>query len=56
LAIIFGGVGLSRANAGASHRGMAIAGIVLGIVDIVLWVVLMIAISKNGGSVYGNFG
>ena len=41
LAIIFGGVGLARANRGAPHRGMAIAGIVLGIVAIVGYIILI---------------
>ena len=49
LAIIFGGVGWSRANRGAAHKGMAITAVVLGVVDIVLWVVLLIVASKNGG-------
>ncbi|MYW02720.1 DUF4190 domain-containing protein [Streptomyces sp. SID3343] len=34
LAIIFGGVGISKANQGADHKGLAIAGLVLGIVDV----------------------
>jgi hypothetical protein len=46
LAIIFGGVGLSRANRGAGHRGMSLAAIILGIVDILVWVVLVVAISS----------
>jgi hypothetical protein len=46
LAIIFGGVGLSRANRGAPHRAMSIWAIALGIVAIVLFVVL-IAVSSN---------
>ena len=41
LAIIFGSVGLARANRGAPHRGMAIAGIVLGIVAIVGYIILI---------------
>jgi hypothetical protein len=56
LAIIFGGVGLSRAKSGAGHRGMAIAGIVLGILDVVLFVVLLAVASKHGGSMYVHFG
>jgi hypothetical protein len=47
LAIIFGGVGLSRANRGAGHKGMSLAAIILGIVDIVVWVVLVVAITNN---------
>jgi hypothetical protein len=43
LAIIFGGVGMSRANQGADHKGLAVAGLVLGIVD-VAFLVLFIAV------------
>ena len=43
LAIIFGGVGLGRANRGeASNRGSALAGLVLGIVALALLVLLAI--------------
>ena len=38
LAIIFGGIGLARANSGvAPNRGMAVAGLVLGIVGVALF-------------------
>jgi hypothetical protein len=50
LAIIFGGVGLSRAKRGAGHRGMAIAAIVLGVIDIVVYLILLVAVAKNGGA------
>jgi Domain of unknown function (DUF4190) len=50
LAIIFGGIALSRANRSAGHRGMAWAGIVLGVVDIVLFVVLLAVASHHGFS------
>ena len=36
LAIIFGGVGWARANRGARHRGMAIAAVVLGVIDLII--------------------
>lgn len=49
LAIIFGSVGLARANRGAPHRGMAIAGIVLGVVAIVGYIIL-IAVLVNDHS------
>ena len=49
LAIVFGGVGLSRARAGGGGRGMAIAGVVLGVVDLVLGIVLLTMVAKNGG-------
>lgn len=41
LAIIFGGIGLSRANKGAPHRGMAIAGVVLGIIAVIGYLILV---------------
>jgi hypothetical protein len=56
LAIIFGGIGLARANRGAAHHHMAVAGIVLGVIDIALFVVLLVAASHNGGSVYFHVG
>jgi hypothetical protein len=49
LAIIFGGIGWSRGNRGANHKGMAIAAVVLGIVDLIVWIVLIVALAKNGG-------
>jgi len=49
LAIIFGGLGMSRANAGASGKGMAIAGLTLGIIDTVLSVVRLVVVSRTGG-------
>lgn len=36
LAIIFGGIALGRANQGADHRGLAVAGLVLGIIATVI--------------------
>jgi hypothetical protein len=48
LAIIFGSVGLSRARRGAEHGTMAAWAIGLGILDIVLWVVLLAIASGNG--------
>lgn len=41
LAIIFGGIGLSRANKGAPKRGQALAGVILGILDIVVYVIII---------------
>ena len=52
LGIIFGGIGLSRANDGAPHRGLAIAGIVIGVIDVALFVVIVLALSHHGGRVY----
>ncbi|MGH3635188.1 MAG: DUF4190 domain-containing protein [Mycobacterium sp.] len=56
LAIIFGGVGLSHAKRGAAHHGMALAGVILGIVDVIIFVVLLAAVSHNGGSAYFRVG
>ncbi|MFF1549176.1 DUF4190 domain-containing protein [Streptomyces sp. NPDC058291] len=48
LAIIFGAV--ARRQAGVrSGAGMAKAGIILGIVDVVLWLVLLAVAASNGG-------
>jgi hypothetical protein len=41
LAIIFGGIGVSRANRGAGRRGIAWAGVILGAIDIALFVVVL---------------
>ena len=56
LAVIFGGIGWSKANRGAKHKGLAIAAVVLGIVDIVLWGVLLAVAANNGGSAFINIG
>ena len=47
LAIIFGGVGMSRANQGASGKGLAIAGLVLGIVAIAIYVLAILAYTSQ---------
>lgn len=51
LALILGFIGLQRANAGARHRGMAIAGLVLGGIDLVIFIILLAAV-RNGGFTY----
>jgi hypothetical protein len=56
LAIIFGGVGWSRANKGAKHKGMAIAAVILGVVDLVVFGVMLAVAAKHGGSVYFHVG
>jgi hypothetical protein len=48
LAIIFGGIGWSRANRGARHRGMAIAAVILGVVDLIVWGVLLAVLAHHG--------
>ena len=50
LAIIFGGIGWSKANKGARYRGMAIAAVVLGVIDLVIFVVLLAVAANNGGA------
>jgi hypothetical protein len=47
LAVIFGALGLSRANRGASGRGMAIAGLVLGLIATVVAVILLVAMANH---------
>jgi Domain of unknown function (DUF4190) len=49
LAIIFGGIAWSKANQGAPRRGMAIAAVILGIVDIALFVIVLAATTHHGG-------
>lgn len=51
LAIIFGGIGLSRANRGASHKGLAMAGLILGIVGLLGYIILVAVVVQNGGFV-----
>jgi hypothetical protein len=51
LAIIFGGIGLSRANRGAPHRGLAMAGLVLGVIDIIIFIAVIAWVSNHGGFV-----
>jgi hypothetical protein len=48
--VIFGSVGLSRANRGASGKGMAIAGLVMGSIATVVAIAL-IALAASGGLV-----
>jgi Domain of unknown function (DUF4190) len=47
LALVFGFIALSRAKQGAGHRGMAIAAVVLGAVDLILFLVLAVAVSSS---------
>jgi hypothetical protein len=49
LAVIFGGVGLKNAQRGSRHHGMALAGVILGIVDTVAFIVLTIVAANSGG-------
>lgn len=43
LAIIFGALGIKKANAGASGKGMAKAGLILGIIGVVWFFVVVFA-------------
>jgi hypothetical protein len=47
LAIIFGGIGLAKANRGAKYRGQAIAGLVLGIVAILGYIILIAVVVND---------
>ncbi|ANS70741.1 hypothetical protein SLINC_8517 [Streptomyces lincolnensis] len=48
LAIVFGAVARRQAAA-KNGAGMAKAGIVLGVVDVILWIVLLVVAANNGG-------
>jgi hypothetical protein len=48
LAIIFGAIGISKANKGASGKGQAVAGLVLGIIGLIGYVVLFAVVLSNG--------
>jgi Domain of unknown function (DUF4190) len=50
LAIIFGGIGLRWAGRGAGRRGMAWAGVILGLADILILVVLLAALPHHSFS------
>ncbi len=47
LAIIFGGIAVSRANRGAGRKGMAWAGLILGVIDVVLFIVILAVSAKH---------
>jgi hypothetical protein len=49
LAIIFGAVGLRRAGRAGRGRGMAMAGLILGIIDVVLFFIFLAVASRHGG-------
>ena len=47
LALVFGVISLRRANTGARHRGLALAGIILGAIDIILFIIAMTAHNRG---------
>ncbi len=47
LGVIFGGIGLSKANKGAPNKGLAIAGLVCGAVAILLYVAIILIVVNN---------
>jgi hypothetical protein len=47
-AMALGGIGFARSNAGAGGRGLAIAGLALGAVDVVLQLLIMAALVSFG--------
>ena len=49
LAIIFGGIAISRARNGGAHRRMAAWAIGLGIADLVVFVLLLAVAARHGG-------
>ncbi|TMK35191.1 MAG: DUF4190 domain-containing protein [Actinobacteria bacterium] len=56
LAIVFGAIGVSRANQGAPNRSMAVAGLVLGIAGIVVGIFFVASITTSVRQVDGHFG
>jgi hypothetical protein len=52
LATVFGGVGVSKANKlGGLKKGQAIAGIVTGVLAILVWILILAAFSAFLGSI-----
>lgn len=49
LAVIFGGVSLSRSRRSGGRSGMAMAGLVLGVIDILVFVFLVSLVASRGG-------
>jgi hypothetical protein len=49
LGIIFGGIGWSRANHGAAGKGMAIAAVIIGVFDVLLFIGLVALAASNHG-------
>ncbi|GAB2472520.1 hypothetical protein [Jatrophihabitans fulvus] len=47
LGIVFGGVGIAKANKGAPNKGFGIAGVVCGIVSLVAYVAVVVAVINN---------
>jgi hypothetical protein len=56
LAIIFGGIGWARARRGAKHKGMAIAAVILGVIDLVVFAALLSIAARHGGFAYFHVG
>jgi hypothetical protein len=52
LGIIFGGIGWRRANRGGSGKKMSVAAVVIGVIDVVIFVALVGAAAANNGSYY----
>lgn len=48
LAIIFGAIGLSRANKGAPNRGLAVAGLLIGGFDVLVFLLLIALATSHG--------
>jgi hypothetical protein len=43
LGIIFGAIGWARANSGAPRKGLAVAGVIIGILDLAILIVVLAA-------------
>ena len=48
LAMVFGGMGIARAKAGGGSKGLAVAGLTLGAIDVVLMILAVAAVITIG--------
>jgi hypothetical protein len=52
LAIVFGGIGWARGRRGAPHLGMAMAAVVFGVVDLVVFAALVVLVVRNASPTF----
>jgi Domain of unknown function (DUF4190) len=53
LAIVFGGLGLRAARRGAGRRGFALAGLIFGVIDVLVLILIIAVASKHNFSWHG---
>ena len=59
LALIFGGVAIGQINRTAGQqggKGMAVAGITLGAIEVVVFIAFVVAAANGGGNFYFHIG